>query len=187
VGNFAARNEIKIDLPRVEFSANGKPSGVILSSSPAQVWTRGRLNWWTGGTRKNRAAGLRRRRTESVARNETANCCARGRKNFTGELVLIGNGKFYGGPFQIFPQADLRDGLLDVCILPRVDWPALIRAFRIFSFAAEDCRKKLSGAFAGKFELSGETKAAFELDGEWAGSLPATFSIERERLRVIVP
>jgi diacylglycerol kinase family enzyme len=29
--------------------------------------------------------------------------------------------------------------------------------------------------------------AAFELDGEWAGLLPATFSVEREKLRVVVP
>jgi len=25
------------------------------------------------------------------------------------------------------------------------------------------------------------------MDGEWAGRLPATFSVEREKLRVIVP
>jgi diacylglycerol kinase family enzyme len=37
------------------------------------------------------------------------------------------------------------------------------------------------------FELTGETAAAFELDGEWVGKLPATFSIEREKLRVVVP
>jgi diacylglycerol kinase family enzyme len=35
--------------------------------------------------------------------------------------------------------------------------------------------------------LNGETAAAFELDGEWIGNLPAKFSIEHERLRVIVP
>jgi diacylglycerol kinase family enzyme len=40
---------------------------------------------------------------------------------------------------------------------------------------------------AATFELAGESPAAFELDGEWAGRLPATFSVEREKLRVIVP
>jgi diacylglycerol kinase family enzyme len=40
---------------------------------------------------------------------------------------------------------------------------------------------------AAKFDLTGETKTAFELDGEWVGHLPTTFSVEREKLRVIVP
>src|SRR5262249_44115142 len=31
-----------------------------------------------------------------------------------GEQVLIGNGRFYGGPFAVFPNAKLSDGLLDV-------------------------------------------------------------------------
>jgi len=38
---------------------------------------------------------------------------------------------------------------------------------------------------AASFELSSDSSAAFELDGEWAGNLPATFSIERERLRIV--
>jgi diacylglycerol kinase family enzyme len=37
------------------------------------------------------------------------------------------------------------------------------------------------------FELTGDASAAFELDGEWAGNLPATFSVAREQLRVVVP
>ena len=41
-------------------------------------------------------------------------------KSSEGELALIGNGKFYGGQMEIFPGADLRDGLLDVCVFPRV-------------------------------------------------------------------
>jgi diacylglycerol kinase family enzyme len=40
---------------------------------------------------------------------------------------------------------------------------------------------------AAKFDLAGEPGTAFELDGEWVGQLPATFSVEREQLRVVVP
>jgi diacylglycerol kinase family enzyme len=40
--------------------------------------------------------------------------------------------------------------------------------------------------WAEKFELTNESAAAFELDGEWVGKLPVTFSIEREKLRVVV-
>ncbi|MEI9863285.1 MAG: hypothetical protein WDN00_01740 [Limisphaerales bacterium] len=37
------------------------------------------------------------------------------------------------------------------------------------------------------FELTSDIPAAFELDGEWVGKLPVTFTIEREKLRVGVP
>jgi diacylglycerol kinase family enzyme len=40
---------------------------------------------------------------------------------------------------------------------------------------------------AEKFALVCESAAAFELDGEWVGNLPVTFSVERDRLRVIAP
>jgi YegS/Rv2252/BmrU family lipid kinase len=107
-------------------------------------------------------------------------------KNFDGELILIGNGKFYGGPFKIFTAADLRDGLLDVCIFPRVDFPTLLRCAPGL-LARRKLPEKIVRRFrAEKFELVCES-AAFEVDGEWIGNLPATFSVERERLRVMVP
>ena len=82
---------------------------------------------------------------------------------------MIGNGKFYGGPFEIFPRADLRDGLLDVCVLPRVNWPALLRCAPGF-LARRKLPEKLARRFrAAAFELSGDAAAAFELDGELAG------------------
>lgn len=106
--------------------------------------------------------------------------------NFEGELILIGNGKFYGGPFGIFPPADLRDGLLDVCIFPRADFPTMFRCAPSF-LARRKLPEKIVRRFrAEKFELVCESAAAFELDGEWAGNLPVTFWAERERLRVIV-
>jgi diacylglycerol kinase (ATP) len=108
-----------------------------------------------------------------------------GGQNFSGELILIGNGKFYGGPFGIFPAADLRDGILDVCIFPRADFPTMLRCVPDF-LARQKLPEKIVRRFrAEKFELIGESAAAFELDGEWAGNLPATFSVERGKLRVV--
>jgi YegS/Rv2252/BmrU family lipid kinase len=106
-------------------------------------------------------------------------------ENFSGELVLIGNGKFYGGSFGIFPAADLRDGVLHVCIFPRVDFPVLFRCIPDF-LSRQRLPEKIVRRFqAEKFELTCDSAAAFELDGEWAGNLPATFSVEREKLRVV--
>ena len=111
--------------------------------------------------------------------------CAPRLENFSGELVLIGNGKFYGGPFEIFPNADTRDGLLDVCVLARVDFPTLFRCVPNFVVRQRLPEKIIHRFQAKEFELSSETAASFELDGEWTGRLPATLSVDQGCLRMI--
>ncbi len=112
---------------------------------------------------------------------------AGGGHSATGEMVLIGNGRLYGGHFQIFPRADPRDGLLDVCVFPRVNWlvlarctPGLLLRGRLPAGAVESFQ-------AESFTLSSPSPTALEADGELVGHLPATFSLQRTRLRLIVP
>lgn len=103
-----------------------------------------------------------------------------------GELILVGNGRFYGGPFQIFPEADLHDGLLEVCILPRANWATFLRC--IPGLIRQRFPLKAVQRFrVSAFELASDIAASFELDGEWVGNLPATFSVAREQLRVAIP
>jgi YegS/Rv2252/BmrU family lipid kinase len=185
-------NEIKIDLPRVEFSANGKIerryfiqlAGAGLDARAIELvdWRHkkkvGPLAYVVAGLK-----ALREKKPQITAREDASPTGV----NSAGELILVGNGKFYGGPFEIFPQADLRDGLLDVCVLPRVNWLTLLRC--VPGFVA---RRKLPETLvrrfrAATFELSGDTAASFELDGELAGKLPAKFSVERGRLHVVAP
>ena len=111
------------------------------------------------------------------------------KQDVSGELILIGNGRFYGEKpaFKIFPQADLHDGLLDICIIPRADFPTMLHCAPNFLMRQKLPESAVQRFRAASFELSSETPAAFELDGEWVGNLPAAFSIEREKLRVITP
>ncbi len=184
--------ETNIDLPRAEFLADGKTvrryfvqlAGAGLDARAIELvdWEHkkkiGPLAYVIAGLK-----ALRETKPQITARGDAR---PTGQK-VTGELVLIGNGKLYGGPFEIFPEADLRDGLLDVCIFPRVDFPALFRC-------APDvlARQKLPEQVVRRFraaevELAGEMPAAFELDGEWVGKAPVKFSVERGRLRVVAP
>jgi diacylglycerol kinase family enzyme len=102
-------------------------------------------------------------------------------------LVLIGNGKLYGGAFEIFPKAKLDDGLFEICIFPKANWLAVFRAIPNLLAFRKLPKGNIQFLRAANFELSGKSPAAFELDGEWIGELPATFTIERERLRLIAP
>ena len=111
---------------------------------------------------------------------------ADGRK-ITGELALLGNGRFYGGAFHIFPEAHLSNGQLDVCVFPKVNLPTLLRLAPGFLLRQKLSEHRVRRLRAEKIELTSATPAAFELDGEWVGHLPATFSVERQKLRVVVP
>ena len=105
----------------------------------------------------------------------------------TGEQVLIGNGRLYGGPFAVFPEAKLSDGLLDVCVFPRVTWGTVLSC----SWGLVTGRLHKSGGAqhcqAESFTLTAPTRTALELDGELVGELPARFTVQRQLLRAIVP
>jgi diacylglycerol kinase (ATP) len=110
-----------------------------------------------------------------------------GTESAAGELVLIGNGRFYGGRYRVFHEADPCDGLLEVRVFPRANWLAVARCAGMFL-----ARQPLPGVVAKCFRaetltLASSSPAPLEVDGEIVGNLPATFSIQRQKLRVIVP
>ena len=110
-----------------------------------------------------------------------------GTESFGGEFVLIGNGRFYGGRYVLFPDADLADGLLEVTVFPRVNWGVVARCgwkALIGESPAEGETLRMKGA---RIQLSCAWPAPFELEGENVGHLPATFSVLPEKLRVLVP
>jgi YegS/Rv2252/BmrU family lipid kinase len=108
-------------------------------------------------------------------------------RQITGELVLLGNGRFYGGPFPLFPNAKPDDGLLDVRVFPRAGWKTalacglgtLTRRFGS-SLGTLDCRVSM-------LRLSSTSRVPLQLDGELVGELPASFQVEPQKLRVLAP
>jgi diacylglycerol kinase family enzyme len=104
----------------------------------------------------------------------------------SGELVLVGNGRYYAGRAPVFPHGDPRDGLLEVRVFPQVGW------FTLFAFAwarvsQRPFRVRGESSFqAGSLMLTSTERVPFELEGDNVGCLPATFSVLRQALRVIV-
>ena len=112
---------------------------------------------------------------------------AGGGRSVTGELVLIGNGRLYGGPYRVFPGADLRDGLLEVCVFPRVNWFTLARCGPALLLRGGLPASAVEVFQAESFTLTSPSPTPLEVDGELIGHLPAAFSLQRSCLRVIVP
>jgi diacylglycerol kinase (ATP) len=197
-------HEIKIDLPRVEFSVNGvlqkryfcQLAGAGLDTRAIELvdWQHkkqvGKLAYVIAGLK-----ALREKKPKIVVARASCPCVSisegthgqDARTTISGELVLVGNGRFYGGSFAILPLADLRDGRLEICVLPRANWWTLLRCGPGLLLRGKLPASVAQHLSAETFELTSETAAAFELDGEWVGKLPVKFSIEREKLRVVVP
>jgi diacylglycerol kinase (ATP) len=183
-----AGRETTIDLPSVEFSVNGKRTqryfaqlaGAGLDARAIEL-----VDWEHKkriGPLSYVVAGLK-----ALAQPQFQINVSGAWQNVSGELVLIGNGRLYGGDFEIFPNADLRDGLLDVAVFTRVNWLMLARCGPSLLL-----RKKLPAGGvvhlrAESFTLTCATEAPMEVEGDLAGHLPATFSVQRSRLRVVVP
>jgi YegS/Rv2252/BmrU family lipid kinase len=180
--------ETRIDLPMIEFSEKdvrarryfAQLAGAGLDARAIEL-----VNWPLKkkiGPLAYIVAGLQALREKSPKITVSD-----GQRSLTGELVLIGNGSLYGGDFAIFSRADLRDGVLEVCSFPRVNWLTLLRCgpqLLVKKTLPLSVTESLQSAI---ITLTSEVSVPLEVDGEWIGHLPATFSLERERLRVIVP
>jgi YegS/Rv2252/BmrU family lipid kinase len=180
-------NETLIDLPRADFETDGRPSrryfaqlaGAGLDSRAIEL-----VNWQQKkalGPVAYVIAGLKAL-TETKAPILAGSAGVSG----TGELVLIGNGRYYGGAFKLFPKADLRDGLLDVTIFPTANWEVLL--WSGWGWLTDQIHSSAGCQTfqAESLTLSSEGKAAFELDGDNVGHLPVKFSVRRQCLRVLV-
>ncbi len=124
---------------------------------------------------------------KAVRERQTKITITAGHRQVTGELALIGNGKLYGGKMKVLHEAELRDGLLDVCVFPKVRMLSALMKFGYALVCGRLPRNGVERLRAAEFTITSESRAGFELDGEFVGHVPAKFGVDQERLRVIVP
>ena len=181
--------ETRIDLPRVEYQSKGTMERryfVQLAGAGLDARAIELVSWSLKkktGPLAYVAAGLK-------AIRETQPRIELNRDDHpaeSGQLVLFGNGRYYGGKFHVFPHADMRDGLLDVCVFPKVNWPTLFHCGARLLTTAHLPRSRAQHFRAASIHLPGPPGTPMEVDGELCGHLPATFSIEPLALRVVVP
>ena len=178
-------NEKRIDLPRVEYGPeDGRRRRYFVQLGGAGLDARAieLVNWELKRKTGPLAyvwAGLR-----ALLEAPAEIAVSSGNRTSAGGLVLIGNGRLYGGTYRVFPHANLQDGLLDVCVFPKVNWgilarcgPSLLLNGRLPASVVESFQTET-------LILSSGNPVPLEVDGELIGRLPATFSVEKARLRV---
>ncbi len=180
--------DTQLDLPRIEYAGKtGRERCLFAQLAGAGLDARAieLVNWPLKkkvGPLAYVAAGF-----QALAGEQTKITVSSNGHSLTGELVLIGNGRLYGGQFVLFPEADLRDGMLDVCVFSRADWLTLLRCGPSLVLSGELPVDSVSRLRGDTFEMACPTPAPMQVDGELLGHLPATIRVERGRLRVLAP
>ena len=105
----------------------------------------------------------------------------------SGVAVLVGNGRFYGGPFPLFSQAKLDDGLLDVCVFESCGYFDVLRYAQAVLRGAHIKQRGVQYFQIDKLVCTATEAAAYQVDGEDAGDIPVTFSVLPRALQVVVP
>jgi len=111
-------------------------------------------------------------------------------RRFTGPMfhVCAGNAEYGGGGvMRLSPGARYDDGLLDMCVIPRLNrieivqrFPGLMRGTHIRHPAVEYFRARSIG-------VRSQPRAGVQVDGEVIGHTPATFTLRPKALRVMAP
>jgi diacylglycerol kinase (ATP) len=180
--------ETRIDLGGIEYSLNGTTARryfVQLAGAGLDARAIELVNWPLKkkiGPLAYVVAGL-----QALAHSPAHITVSDGTRTMVGGLVLIGNGRLYGGAFAVFPQADPRDGVLEVCVFPRVNWLTLIRCAPRLLLRGFLPTKAVERFRAATFTLTSPAPTPLEVDGELIGQLPAKFFVEPRGLRVIIP
>ena len=104
-----------------------------------------------------------------------------------GSVVLIGNGRYYGGPFPVFPDARIDDGLLDVIVLKNVGHLDLIRYLQGVLFGTHVGMNDVEYFQTDRLTVTSGEEVPVEVDGEVIGNVPVTFQCARQALRVLAP
>lgn len=104
-----------------------------------------------------------------------------------GCFVLVGNGRYYGGPYEIFKGGRLDDGLLDIYVFQRMSHFDVIRYIQGMLFSAHDRMPDVKTLRAKRVKVEATDRVPVEVDGELLGYTPVTFSVQEAELRVLAP
>ena len=104
-----------------------------------------------------------------------------------GSFVLIGNGRYYGGPVAFFKDARIDDGKLDVLIFKKVSHIDIARYVTNVFMGKHTSLPDVEYFQTKRALVRSDEDVPVEVDGEVAATLPVNFRISSRKLRVVVP
>ncbi len=104
-----------------------------------------------------------------------------------GSFVLIGNGRYYGGPVAFFKDARIDDGRLDVLIFKNLGYLDIARYLATILMGKHTDLPDVEYFQTKRATVRSEEDVPVEVDGEVVTQLPVTFRVSSRKLRVVVP
>ena len=104
-----------------------------------------------------------------------------------GSFVLIGNGRYYGGPFIIFKEALIDDGKLDVLGFKNLGYLDIVRYLQAIIFGTHTKLPDVEYFQTRKVTVRSQDDVPVEVDGEVIANLPVTFRLAPRGLKVLAP
>lgn len=106
-------------------------------------------------------------------------------------LTAIGNGSYCGGGFMAAPNAQLDDGLLDICVIKKVTrrkFLSLVGTYKKGRHVGNPkAEKYISYYRVPHFKMEFETPVPICIDGEIKGTKTAEFTVIRNAFNFIIP
>ncbi len=104
-----------------------------------------------------------------------------------GSFVLIGNGRYYGGPVAFFKEARIDDGKFDVLIFKNLGYLDIVRYLGTVFMGKHTTLPDVEYFQTKKAVVRSDEEVPVEVDGEVVTTLPVTFRVSSRKLRVVVP
>jgi YegS/Rv2252/BmrU family lipid kinase len=119
------------------------------------------------------------------------NVICEGHPPMHGVWVALGTGRYYGGPFPVFPDAANGDGLLNVMVVRDLSLKCLMQGFCTLPFGWHTKMDAITyfqtRSLRVELAQGAEGHPSLELDGELRGHVPVDFRIDQNALRVAAP
>jgi diacylglycerol kinase (ATP) len=113
--------------------------------------------------------------------------CFNERETMGGCFVLVGNGRFYGGPLSFFPNAKNDDGLLDVLVFKHQGYLDIIRYLQGVLIGNHADFADIEYRQIHSLSVISDRRVPVEIDGEVSFHTPVHFRVGPSKLRVHVP
>jgi len=102
-------------------------------------------------------------------------------------MVTVANAPFYGGGMKIAPDADMNDGIFDLCIVQEISKLELLQQFPKVFKGTHIFHPRVLMKTGKTIKLVSDENREIFADGEYVGSLPGEFTIGNQKIQIMSP
>ena len=102
-------------------------------------------------------------------------------------MVTVANAPFYGGGMKIAPDANMNDGLLNICIVKEISRLELLWEFPKVFKGTHIYHPRIMMKSGRRIKLTSDEPRKIFADGEYVGHLPADCTIGNQTIQIMSP